>query len=349
MAFPIAAPCHPTRDLVIKVCGNIFERQDQRYSAHLHKHFGADWKILQQLAHPNIMRVLHHFEGDFRPYHARVGETENFRLFYQEKLLRQSTAYIVLEYIPFTLEVFKVGRLCDGKCGRSPTVACSDCRSVFCDACDQSQHRAVATAAHTRVQLLNPLPVRVWLWIMLQLCRAVAYLGDKHIVHRDLKPDNVLVDPTSFAVTVIDFGEALATHDEFGALLYNGGTEQLSRGAGIARSPEVNAQIADGKRRGAQHTLWEIYQQNDVWAVAQLVKSLICEVDLAQPSWFPIEAWRVLCGMHNTDPTARLSASAAVTQLEGLLWNDAEACASDPPSLRQARLCWLHYRGPVHN
>lgn len=30
------------------------------------------------------------------------------------------------------------------------------------------------------------------------------------------------------------------------------------RGAGVARSLEVNAQIADGKRSAANHTLWAI-------------------------------------------------------------------------------------------
>lgn len=37
-------------------------------------------------------------------------------------------------------------------------------------------------------------------------------------------------------------------------MIYNGG----NRGAGVARSLEVNAQIADGKRSAANHTLWAI-------------------------------------------------------------------------------------------
>jgi glycogen synthase kinase 3 beta len=41
-----------------------------------------------------------------------------------------------------------------------------------------------------------------------QLLRAVAFMHSRDIAHRDIKPQNVLIDPTTGALRLCDFGAA---------------------------------------------------------------------------------------------------------------------------------------------
>ncbi|KAH3732783.1 hypothetical protein Pelo_16385 [Pelomyxa schiedti] len=45
--------------------------------------------------------------------------------------------------------------------------------------------------------------------LLLQSLSAVAHLERAHVVHRDIKGDNILVDPATHKLTLIDFGEAV--------------------------------------------------------------------------------------------------------------------------------------------
>ena len=45
-------------------------------------------------------------------------------------------------------------------------------------------------------------------FIMLQICEAIAYLHAKNIMHKDMKPENVMIDPLTLQVKVIDYGFA---------------------------------------------------------------------------------------------------------------------------------------------
>jgi serine/threonine protein kinase len=44
--------------------------------------------------------------------------------------------------------------------------------------------------------------------IMFQVLRALCYIHQKDMVHRDIKPDNILYDPQSGRVKIVDFGIA---------------------------------------------------------------------------------------------------------------------------------------------
>lgn len=53
----------------------------------------------------------------------------------------------------------------------------------------------------------NPFPEDMCLYIMKQVCDAVAFMHDAHIAHRDLKPQNILLD-RNFRIKLADFGFA---------------------------------------------------------------------------------------------------------------------------------------------
>ncbi|KAH3759900.1 hypothetical protein Pelo_8278 [Pelomyxa schiedti] len=59
---------------------------------------------------------------------------------------------------------------------------------------------ATATSAATTRTVRN---------LLLQSLSAVAHLERAHVVHRDIKGDNILVDPATHKLTLIDFGEAV--------------------------------------------------------------------------------------------------------------------------------------------
>eukprot|EP01063_Lacrimia_lanifica_P037506 TRINITY_DN771_c2_g1_i1.p1 TRINITY_DN771_c2_g1~~TRINITY_DN771_c2_g1_i1.p1 ORF type:complete len:427 (+),score=94.35 TRINITY_DN771_c2_g1_i1:52-1332(+) len=102
--------------------------------------------------------------------------------------------------------------------------------------------------------------------LVAQILAAVAYLHERGIVHRDIKADNVLVDPKTLDVRLIDFGFAMAVPDDDTARVATAvcGTESyLSLEA---------LQYAIEKR---EYTAVAAVKRNDVYAVGVVAYSLM--------------------------------------------------------------------------
>src|SRR3989304_1805582 len=44
--------------------------------------------------------------------------------------------------------------------------------------------------------------------IAFQLFQALKYLKETHVIHRDIKPDNIMIDPRTYFIKLVDFGLA---------------------------------------------------------------------------------------------------------------------------------------------
>jgi serine/threonine protein kinase len=310
VAFHISFPPHRTMPpAVIKVCVNRYDRQGAHYSRFLANLFEKDFAVPLRLSHPNIIQVLYHYNGDFTPFHNTIQAHPKFSWLETESM-RQQTTFVILPYVPHTLQSF-VNEVLEGQPER--------------------------------------LSEREWLWIALQLFRAVAYLNTQHIVHRDIKADNVLVHPDRKRVTLIDFGEALAVQDSQGVRRRFVDRVQLAGGAMVATAPEVVAEQTVSRDRSDENLyLQDVYAKNDVWAAGRCVLSVLSdskarnafEVSEQAAQWMSAESRAVLRSACQQDSKQRPAASTIVEQLEDLLFSP-EPLASDPLHLRLAAACHL--------
>ena len=308
VAFHISFPRHPAMArAVIKVCVNRFHRAGARYSSFLSDLFKKDFAIPMRLSHPNIIQVLHHYNGDFSPFHASIRAHPNFAWLEASDLGQQST-FVVLPYVPRTL----IGYV-NAELGGQP----------------------------------ERLPEREWLWIALQLFRAVAYLRTQGVVHRDIKADNVLLHPATKRITLIDFGEATELVDSKGTRKRFFDRIQLQGGAIAATAPEVQAEQAVDTDRAAEGLyLEDVYAQNDGWAAGRCLLSALSDsttrnaFDVAeQPApWMTAASRELLQRACHSDRKLRLAAGDVVSQLEEVLFVSGSA-QNDPPYLRAAATC----------
>ncbi|KAH3731577.1 hypothetical protein Pelo_17589 [Pelomyxa schiedti] len=80
--------------------------------------------------------------------------------------------------------------------------------------------------------------------LLLQSLSAVAHLERAHVVHRDIKGDNILVDPATHKLTLIDFGEAVECSTDDLQFTVTRGKGQVWGNAGTM-PPKVSALSRD--------------------------------------------------------------------------------------------------------
>lgn len=152
----------------------------------------------------------------------------------------------------------------------------------------------------------SPTPTMVIGKILGQLASAVNYCHDKNIAHRDLKLENVLVDPTTCQLKLIDFGLAKEAPD--------GSLTQEWVGTSNYMAPEV---IRDEKPYEAKKTdIWSLGVLLFVLATGYLpfiatenttLTQLIKEGKYEIPSFVDVQLADLIRSMLQTDPANRIS------------------------------------------
>ena len=78
---------------------------------------------------------------------------------------------------------------------------------------------------------------------MAQVLSGLAYMHARSICHRDMKPDNIIYNPSTGAVKIIDFGFACFAKDKL----------KVFCGTPSFMSPEI---VAKREYRGASADIW---------------------------------------------------------------------------------------------
>jgi len=102
----------------------------------------------------------------------------------------------------------------------------------------------------------EPIPEKTARKIFRDICSAIQYCHQRGIAHRDLKLENILIDPTTYQVKVIDFGLAsFETEDSAGCVDVCGSLDYLA--------PEVlEEQPYSGKK-------------SDIWSLGVILYSML--------------------------------------------------------------------------
>jgi len=143
--------------------------------------FGKVFKVVEQASGRKlaIKCIYQDVQEGTRMYNAIAGEI---------KVMQRLTHPGIIRLIGYNLHGFHDGQKC---------VQLVEELAPMCELLEYNIHCP------------TPFSEPVCLYIMKQVCDAVAFMHDNHIAHRDLKPQNILLD-RSFRIKLADFGFAKA-------------------------------------------------------------------------------------------------------------------------------------------
>lgn len=177
--------------------------------AHLLHSFGAEFHAPLLLhAHPNIVRVRHHYQGDTTHFRSYLPLLVPPTLDVPIDMARRTT-FLVMDEYPQTLLTFMSQQRKD------------DSEAVF------------------------DLPELFLVQLLYQLLSAVEYLSRHHIVHRDVKADNVFLD-WRLRPILGDFGFAKLVQKFSGEPIEFTTKDQVFAGNPHAWAPELCRLSRDG-------------------------------------------------------------------------------------------------------
>jgi len=137
----------------------------------------------------------------------------------------------------------------------------------------------------------------------------------RSIAHKDLKPDNIFVDPSSFDVSVIDFGLSS---------IVDGKREQKFCGSPLYMAPEMlNKELYDPIQADIWSMgviLYEMLIGCNPWSSAETLEDLIDLVSQIEfPTFLSQHSVYLLSGMLLTDPVKRDSLPIIKSKMHSIL------------------------------
>nr|KAG5692528.1 hypothetical protein BaRGS_009478 [Batillaria attramentaria] len=250
---------HKGRRYVLKMLMNLINLHYDAHSlgrsldAHLLQNFGAEFHAPLLLhAHPNIVRVRHHYQGDTTHFRSYLPLLVPSTLDVPIDMARRTT-FLVMDEYPQTLQSF-VGRVRGGN---------PDAMAL------RGGHSDVTAA----------LPEQFLLHLLYQLLSAVEYLQRHHVVHRDIKADNVFLD-WRLRPVLGDFGFARTLCGYQGEAIPFTDRDQVFAGNPHAWAPELSRFNKSGPPTLPQPmSLEQVYSKSDEFAVGRMFYSLL------RPAW----------------------------------------------------------------
>jgi len=159
----------------------------------------------------------------------------------------------------------------------------------------------------------------VALKVFWNLLGAVVTIHSDGIAHRDLKPDNVMVDPATLEVTLVDFGLSMVVPS-------SGLTDNFC-GSPMYMSPEIlnrekhDPRIADVWSLGV--LLYHMLVGDCPWSscetLDELLDLVVFETSVELPSFLSEEVRDILAGILVHDPKSRLCLHDIIHKVEKLL------------------------------
>lgn len=163
------------------------------------------------------------------------------------------------------------------------------------------------------------LPQSQALTIFRNLLEAVGAIHAEGIAHRDLKPDNIMIDPSTLEVTILDFGLSMVVPS-------SGFTDNFC-GSPMYMSPEIlnrekhDPRIADIWSLGVllYHMLIGDCPWSSCETLDELLDLVVFETSVQLPDSLSIEVKRLLSGILVHDPKGRLSLEDVSRQVDAIM------------------------------
>ncbi|KAK3587857.1 hypothetical protein CHS0354_019728 [Potamilus streckersoni] len=225
--------------LILKMMINRLNVQFQKHGdGYIDASFVPDFLIpLYQFQHPNIISILHHYNGSIGRFKKFVGFLIPRATDVPVDMANRATFFVMKEY-PMTLKMFFV----------------------------------TLRAAHPEPN--NGLSLTFLLHLLYQLLSVVCYLQSQDIIHRNIKSDNVFLD-TQLRPVLGEFGLAQSLRDvDRNPLPFKAGQESCTNSS-QAWTPENSRFNNTGPSVSHVMSLTDMYDREDIFAIARMFCSLL--------------------------------------------------------------------------
>lgn len=276
---------HKQRHYVLKMLMNLINLHYDAHSAgrsldaHLLQHFGAEFHAPLLLhAHPNIVRVRHHYQGDTTRFRTYLPLLVPATIDVPIDMARRTT-FLVMDEYPLTLHSL-VARVRGGNynvvnAGNCEVMKGGKTKAMQVDNADYMPGATTLTSSSDNGDGQSSFPEQFLVHLLYQLLSAVEYLQRHHVVHRDIKADNVFMD-WRLRPVLGDFGFARTVCGYEGEGIQFTDRNQVYAGNPQAWAPELSRLNRTGPEHVPQQmSLEQAYAKSDEFAVGRMFYSLL--------------------------------------------------------------------------